>query len=109
MLHEKHRQCINIETEKHCKLELENTYQFFKDLNLLLNEDKTNCIQFKTKQNRNRREPVINLNSEQITIKSSAHFLGLTIDQLLDWNSYVDKVLTKISSGLYAMKKMSYY
>jgi hypothetical protein len=52
---------------------------------------------------------VIVFDSHPIEQKSSTNFLGLTIDQHLNWNEHVSKMITKINSGIYALSKMSFY
>lgn len=97
------------ETEIQCYTELENIGNYLKEHNLLLNLQKTNYVQFKTAQNKNQTEPVVMCNSHLIKSKTITHFLGLSIDQNLNWNSHINNVLTKINSGIYALKKMSFY
>lgn len=70
---------------------------------------KTNVIRFKTHQNKQQAEPLIFFNSQAIDIKSSTKFLGLTVDQHLDWNKHVDHILLKLSSGIYSLYRMSFF
>jgi hypothetical protein len=36
-------------------------------------------------------------------------FLGLTIDKHLNWNTHVLNIIKKVSSGLFALRKMADY
>jgi hypothetical protein len=90
-------------------IELENLGSDLLNRNLILNNKKTNFIKFKTVQKKDNSEPTILYNSQLIEQKTCTNFLGLTIDQHLDWNDHVSKVLTKINSGIYALSKMSYF
>jgi hypothetical protein len=90
-------------------VELENIGYYLKQHNLMLNPLKTNFVRFRTHQNKQLYEPVIIYNSQEIEIKNNIQFLGLTIDQNLNWDKHVDKVLSKLSSGLYALYRMSFF
>jgi len=95
------------EIERLSLVELSNIIQFFNSINLKLNIHKTNFISFLTKQNRNIIAPTILVNTQEIEHVTETKFLGLTIDQHLSWDSHVNNVLTRISSGLYALKRMA--
>lgn len=88
-------------------LELGNIVQFFKNHNLQLNVEKTNYISFKTAQSKTTAEPVVMIDSEPIEQIFSTKFLGLLIDGNLNWNEHVDKIISKINSGLCALRKMA--
>lgn len=90
-------------------VELENLNDYLKNHNLILNTLKTSFIKFKTAQNTKQENLIIMSGSQMIEEKKSTSFLGLTVDNNLNWNEHVDKVLRKINSGIYALKKMSLY
>lgn len=87
--------------------EIGNMITFFENHNLHLNIEKTNYISFKTAQSRIKKEPLILVNTEPIELVTSTKFLGLTIDNNLDWNKHVDNILAKINSGMYALRRMA--
>lgn len=87
--------------------ELDNINYFFKSRNLSLNLEKTNYVHFRTKQNRKQVNLSIEIEQVQIDKINSIKFLGLLIDTNLNWNLHVDHILKKVSSGLFALKKMS--
>lgn len=97
------------ENEVQAFVELENIGSYFQKINLLLNSQKTNSINFKTRQNKNHLETIIMYDEQHINIANSTNFLGLTLDQHLNWNEHVHKVLIKINSGIYALSKMRFY
>lgn len=77
---------------------------------LLLNIDKTNFMQIGTVNNKNKknlRSLSIMLENKQIKEITSTKFLGLVIDSSLGWGLHVDAVAKKVSSGLYALYKLS--
>lgn len=89
-------------------VELSHISQYFVNHNLNLNSGKTNFINFKTFQNKKLHQPNIAIDCTPLEIKSKANFLGLIIDENLQWNDHVDKIIPKINSGIYALKKMSF-
>lgn len=97
------------ELEIHTFIELENIGNYLKTQNLQLNSKKTNYITFKTPQNRILGEPTIVCDSFRIEKKNNINFLGVTIDSHLNFDEHVHKLLIKINSGVYALRKMSYY
>lgn len=89
-------------------VELCNISQYFINHNLKLNSGKTNFVNFKTVQNKKASKLNVVIDSTLIEMKSKANFLGLVIDNNLQWNDHVEKILPKINSGIYALKKMSF-
>lgn len=79
---------------------------FFNSNNLLLNPDKTNFISFQTRQTKSKIQPKITVNNKIIQSKDTIKFLGLEIDKNLNWNYHVNQLLSKISSGLYALTRL---
>lgn len=90
-------------------VELENIGNYLRNHNLILNSQKTNYINFKTVQNKKFTDPIIVCESQIIEKQIYTNFLGLTIDQHLNWDEHVHKILIKINSGIYALSRMSYY
>lgn len=88
--------------------ELANIQNFLTKHNLKLNLEKTNYIIFKTAQNKKVVKPTIALEDEIILRKSWTNFLGLKIDEHLKWDLHIEKVISKLNSGVYALSRMSY-
>uniref|UniRef100_A0A1B6KJW0 Reverse transcriptase domain-containing protein n=1 Tax=Graphocephala atropunctata TaxID=36148 RepID=A0A1B6KJW0_9HEMI len=95
------------------EISLNLTDEFLKGKNLIMNTTKTNYIVFDLKnkftdflENTNFN---IDLKNQCLERKKSAKFLGLTIDHKLLWTEHVDNLCKKLSSGLFALRKMSYY
>jgi hypothetical protein len=74
--------------------------------NLLINTHKTKFIEFSTKQKK-QLNPTIAIDQEVLEKVTNTIFLGLHIDQNLSWNEHVNSVLLKMSSGLYALRRLS--
>lgn len=95
------------EVEYLAKHELVNIYEFLKQQNLSLSIEKTNFISFDAKTNKIKNNVSIMLNENSIKEIQETKFLGLTIDKNLNWNSHVDQVIKKMSSGVFALKRMA--
>lgn len=77
-----------------------NINSFLSSNNLLLNSDKTTYLEFSCKNS--------GLNLINNKYKKDVHFLGLKLDCHLNWNRHVEFVCNKISSGIFAIKRLAY-
>ena len=88
----------------------ENINMAFKSLNkwlraneLSLNFNKTNYVHFGTKRNM-----IINLkigfNNNLIANSASTKFLGMTMNNNLNWNNHVDSITKKLSKACYMLR-----
>src|SRR5215510_15792023 len=79
--------------------------QWFKINLLSINVDKTHYIQFKTK---NKPTCDINIvcNENLITALPKIKFLGIHIQDLINWNYHIDYIIPKLSSACYAMRSI---
>lgn len=89
-------------------IELENVNNFFKKHNLAINENKTKIVTFKTEQDKKSENLSIKFNNYNIENETHINFLGMKLDQNLNWNEHVNKILKKIHSGIYALSKMAF-
>lgn len=95
--------------ENKCAIEMTQIKQFLNSANLLLNTNKTNFISFHTKQNRHPIHPLIKIEDYSVEQLTDTKFLGLIIDNNLSWDEHVKFVSKKLSSGLYALRRMKHY
>ncbi|CAH0550273.1 unnamed protein product [Brassicogethes aeneus] len=65
---------------------------------LILNEQKTNCILFKTKMFSIITPVNVNLNNNVLNISANTKFLGLYIDENLDWCKHIQELNKKLNS-----------
>uniref|UniRef100_A0A1B6MAK8 Reverse transcriptase domain-containing protein n=1 Tax=Graphocephala atropunctata TaxID=36148 RepID=A0A1B6MAK8_9HEMI len=96
------------EIEKLSHIELNNVNCFLNEHNLKLNVKKTNYMTFKTQQRKEIIEPSIKVNHLLVTKNQTTKFLGLTIDENLNWDQHVQILIAKLNSGIYALTKMSF-
>ena len=75
---------------------------WFKANKLSLNVNKTNYMIFKNIKTPDNSK-IIKIGTEIIEQTSIAKFLGIFIDDQLNWKTHIDYVRNKLSSGLYAL------
>jgi hypothetical protein len=74
---------------------------------MALNLDKTNIIQFKT-NNTPQYDLCIGYNENYIKESDNTKFLGLQIDNHLNWKNHIDQIVPKLFGASYAIKSMSH-
>jgi hypothetical protein len=78
---------------------------WFKANKLSLNASKTNYILFRNKNMElNDKNNKLLINGEEIVLVSKTKFLGIIIDEHLEWKEHIDLCKRKISSGKYVLK-----
>lgn len=86
---------------------LSNISDWFKANKLSLNISKTKSVLFsKQKTVRANDSPTLKINNQPISKATHTKFLGVIIDENLDWQEHTKYVKTKISSGLYAINSV---
>ena len=89
--------------------ELRSLGEWFRSNKLIVNYDKTNYILFHSKK---RRIPEtiddISMNHNILTNVKSLLFLGITIDECLDWKIHIQNVVLKISRSIGILSKLKY-
>ena len=101
---------INHKCLKHIEsvanLEIVEVVQWLKVNKLSLNTSKTHAVIFGTR-------PVItdlklNINDTQITVTDQTKFLGVILDQKLQWKTHIQYIASKISRGIGIINKARY-
>ena len=88
---------------------MSNIKKYLNDQKLELNLKKTKFIHFRTKQSRRKFDQNISFEQSVLEPVEVTKFLGLLVDGNLTWDAHIDYIQNKINSGLYALRKMSYY
>ena len=73
---------------------------------LFLNKSKTILMQFGTKNGKLNSSPLIQLGGTSIREKDCTKFLGLIIDNKLDWGKHIHEVGLKVASGCFLIKRV---
>jgi len=80
---------------------------WFKANKLSLNTGKTNCILFKrNKKNLNAQHNKLYLNNEEMGFVTNTKFLGLIIDEHLEWNDHINLCRNRLASGVYTINSL---
>ncbi|KAG8303907.1 hypothetical protein J6590_108310 [Homalodisca vitripennis] len=75
---------------------------YLNDRNLLLNSDKTILMKFKCKQSNE-------INTIGNKFVKDTKFLGLALSNTLSWTKQVEKICHKMSSGIFAIRRLSFF
>jgi len=84
---------------------LSKVVHWFNINNLVLNEKKTKCIKFTT-PNVKQVETNVQIGGVELDLVKSTVFLGITIDDKLQWGPHIEKLSGRLSSAAYAVKKI---
>jgi len=68
-----------------------------------LNIEKTNFIQFRTK-NKCITNLIINYQNQEIKEINHTKFLGLQIDQSLNWKKHIETIIPKLTSACFSLR-----
>lgn len=83
--------------------------QYLNGKQLLLNSKKTKFVAFSAGRSKNNLTcSNIQVNGQCLDEVNNIKFLGLVVDNRLSWDGHVNYICSKIASGIYALKRMSY-
>lgn len=91
------------ETANLVKTTLAQASEWFKDNNLQMNTEKTKAILFKTTHAGFQTPTNIQMTNSTVHLQKSGHFLGLHIDESLNWNEHISELRTNLSSICYTL------
>ena len=92
----------NVSYIKYCiEQDLQKLSQWFKANKLTLNSQKTECVAFSS--NGKPLQIKLDMNGTIIKNRQSVKFLGILIDDKLDWNIHVTSLLIKLKCSLYLL------
>jgi hypothetical protein len=83
-------------------------HNWFRTNLLALNVNKTHCVQFKTKNNSTTDINIV-CNNCPITTMSNIKFLGIYINDSMNWKCHVESIIPKLSSACYIMRNIKPY
>lgn len=79
---------------------------WFYNNSLLLNMGKTNCILFRHNRNENTYPAEIKINNVNVAFTNSTKFLGVIVDQHMNWADHVQLLCGKLSKVCYSIKEL---
>lgn len=80
-------------------------FNWFSVNNLVLNPTKTKCIKFSL-PNVHSTDIKIKLNNNDLELVNSSTFLGVTLDSKLQWTNHIEKLVSKLGSAVFAIRKI---
>lgn len=86
---------------------IQNIITWFKQLNLSTNVNKTKMLHFRN-YNTPKNDLVINYNDSIIESVPHAKFLGIYVDEYLNWKKHIEMLESRLSSFCYALRSLSY-
>ena len=88
--------------------DLENVHNWLRANKLTLNMTKTEFMLIGSRQRLSTVtvSPTLAINDFRVTQVATAKSLGVTIDDNLDWGSYIEKIIFKVSSGIGTIKQV---
>ena len=86
---------------------LNNINSWFRNNLLLLNLNKTQYLECRTKKNCTTNNLTQNINKNLLTV-TNIKFLGLTIDYTLSWHPHINTLLKRLASISYAFRSLKY-
>jgi len=98
-----HSNYVNFKNE--IDIVIEKISKWFETNSLILNLNKTHCMQFMTKPNL-AVDVHIGYKADIINSTSFTNFLGLNLDSTLSWKSHIEKLSSKLNSACYLMRSL---
>lgn len=95
--------------ERLCEITLNKTNEWFKNNNLLLNEEKTKFILFSPTNSGIEENNTISLSQAKYNCLESTKFLGIHIDKNLNWKEHINYVHEKIMVSVYGFRVVARY
>lgn len=95
------------EAETHSNVLLGSLYNWFCSNKLLLNPTKTEVVVFHTPQNKNDHKISVNIEGSNLKQVSHTKFLGLHLDQHLDWSIHCAHIIKKLNIVCYQLRVLS--
>lgn len=94
-----------------CRLFLNRVTQWFTENKLILNKNKTNIILFRTKASRVEKPANFNndTDSDKIIFSESSRFLGVQINEYLDWAFHIKGLSKKLNAICYGIRVTGKY
>lgn len=70
---------------------------------LIINYDKTVCINFKTKQKKIDFNFNLSFNNCPVTLRTETKFLGIFLDENISWSKHIDQLCSKLAQSCFAI------
>lgn len=92
-----------------CNRQILQLCDWFSKNGLILNNEKTQCIIYRTSQNKSEIPSTLQIHDSTIQLSDDCKMLGVHIDSCVNWHCHTDKLCGRLSSACYALRILSYY
>ena len=89
--------------------DLKNIVEWLRANKIALNTNKTEIVLFRTPRKRITRKMNFRISGQNIELKSSAKYLGLVIDEFLNWKTQYTILRTKLERSIGLLAKLRYF
>ena len=94
---------------KHINLDLSLIVQWLRANKISLNADKTELVVFSPKRKQITKHLNFQISSQKIEISTKVKYLGIQIDQHLNWNEQIKNIIPKLSRAIGVLSKIHHY
>ena len=94
---------------KHINLDLSLIVQWLGANKISLNADKTELVVFSPKRKQITKHLNFQISSQKIEISTRVKYLGIQIDQHLNWNEHIKNIIPKLSRAIGVLSKIHHY
>ena len=83
--------------------------QWLRSNKISLNADKTEIIIFRSKQKQITKYPNFQISGQKINISNKVKYLGIQMEQHLDWNVHTKNIIPKLNRAIGILSKIQHY
>ena len=94
---------------KHINHDLSLIVQWLRSNKISLNADKTELVIFSPKRKKIAKHITFRISGEKIEISTRVKYLGIQIDQHLNWDEHIKNIIPKLSRATGVLSKIRHY
>ena len=94
---------------KHINHDLSLIVQSLRSSKISLNADKTELVIFSPKRKQITKHLNFRISGQKIEISTRVKYLGIQIDQHLNWNEHIKNIIPKLSRAIGVLSKIRHY
>ena len=89
--------------------DLSHIVQWLRSNKIISNANKTKLVTFNPKRNQVTKHFNFRTSGQKIEISKRVKYLGIQIDQHLNWNEHIKNIITKLTRAIGILSKISHY
>ena len=95
--------------KKHINHDLSLVVQWLRSNKISLKEDKTKLVLFSPKRKQITKHLNFQISGQKNEISTRVKYLGIQIDQHLNWNEHIKNIIPKLSRAIGVLSKICHY